>query len=456
MEILVIGGGPGGYVAAIRAAQLGMKVALVEKGRLGGTCLQRGCIPTKALNRNAKLLHELADIEAFGISRGNISFDLAKAYERKNRIVSDLESGVAQLLKTNRIEHITGHAEFIDPDTVRIEKGDGEIIERKPDRILVATGSRAALLPIPGCDLEGVVSSDELLEVQTIPESMLIIGGGVIGIEFANIFNAFGTKITVVEFMPQILPGCDSETVKRLAGFLKRDGITIETGIGIETIGHLPGGLLEAKSGEKTFAVEKILFAVGRAPVCENIGLEAAGIHFGKKGIKVDANYRTNNKKVYAFGDVVGGMMLAHLASAQGTACVEAIAAGEGTSAKELGPIPACVFTFPGLACVGFTEDELKRDSKPYKAVKTFFRANGKALTLGESDGFVKLLFDPESGEILGTHILGPHADDLIQEAALAIKAKMRLTDVAGLVHAHPGLPEAFHEAACAGLLSVK
>lgn len=451
-KLIVIGGGPGGYVSAIQAARYGAKVTLIEKDRLGGTCLQRGCIPTKALYRNAQFLKNVSEREKFGVSFDNISFDLAKAKARKDKIVSDLEAGIGHLLKSHKIEYINAHAAFVDPKTLGITDSEGTFTERPFDRVLIASGSKVSRLPIPGNELSDTMSSNETLDLEQTPNSMVIIGGGVIGIEFAGIFAAFGTEVTVLEFLPQILNGFDSETVRRFAALLKKQGIKVETGVKVEEIIESPGNGLCIKSKGKEYFAEKVLFATGRRASVEGLGLEKAGIRFEPGGIIVDENYRTSNENVYAIGDVIGGKMLAHLASAQGTACIEAICGSEPRPVRAIGPVPSCVFSFPELAAVGSSEDELKANSVPYKSVKTMFRANGKALTMQESDGFVKLLFDPESKKILGVHILGPHADDLIQEVTLAMTNDLGLHEIARTVHAHPGLSEALHDTVCAAL----
>ena len=456
-HLIIIGGGPAGYTAAIRAAQLGAKVTLIEKDELGGTCLNKGCIPTKALYRTAEIMNTLNSVEHFGINVDGYSLDVDKIQERKKSIVDQLVSGIKQLLKANKIEVIKGTVRFKDADSVIIDKEDGSFEELSGSHIIIATGSEPALPPIPGVDIEGVLFSDELLNFSEAPKSLAIIGGGVIGMEFAAIFNAFGSKVSVVEYMPNILPVVDLDLTKRLTAMQKRRGIDIYTStevVSIEKVGDEYSLNCENKKGTMKVAAEKVLVSVGRKPILEGLNLKNAGIVYTRKGITVDCNYRTNIESIYAIGDVNGENMLAHAAAHQGIKAVEHIITGRGVNSEVI--IPSCIFTFPEIASVGMTEAQAKEKGLEYKVGKFLFGANGKALTLGESEGMVKVIATTfsEQGEsreeIIGVHIMGPHASDIIHEGALAISSGLEIREVIETIHAHPTLSEAFSEAVMA------
>jgi dihydrolipoamide dehydrogenase len=445
-DLIVIGGGPGGYVAAIRAAQLGAKVSLIEKDKLGGTCLNRGCIPTKALYRNAEILNTLKEIDTFGISLGEFNIDIEKIHCRKQCIIDQLVGGVAQLLKANGVEVINGTAAFKDKNIVQITLVDGSTKTLSAANIIIATGSTPAIPPITGADLEGIYTSEDILNFESIPSSLAVIGGGVVGMELACIFNSMGTKVTVVEFMPNILGQIDSDITKRLAVSLKKKGIEINLSTKITKIEKSAEGYIiygEGKKGEVQFEAEKLLVSAGRTPVINDLNLEGIQINFDRKGIKVDSNYETNIKGIYAIGDVNGKIMLAHAASHQGLFAAEKIMGIETDSSKHI--VPSCVFVFPEIASVGLTEDEAKKEGISYKTSKFMFGANGKALALGEGEGFVKVI--AEEDKIIGVHIMGPHASDLIHEATLAITNNLKIEHIKNTIHAHPTLSEAFHEA---------
>lgn len=443
-ELLIIGGGPGGYVAAIRAAQLGYKVALAEREELGGTCLNHGCIPTKALYKNAEVLDELSRAAEFGISFGSEpSVDLEQVRARESKVVKTLTTGVAQLLKGNGVEVLRGEASFVDAHTLRV--GETEI---QADRILIATGSKPAVLPIPGIDKPGVMDSTQALRFEEIPKHLLIIGGGVIGIEMAGIYRAFGAQVTVVEFMPSILPMIDAEAAKLLTRGLGKRGIRILTSAKVQTIDGSDGAFTVRvdKGGEtEEIACDKVLSCAGRVPNVDGLNLEAAGVDYGRKGIPVDQDYQTNVKGIYAIGDVTGRVMLAHVASDEGKVCVERMAGHNASVNYDL--VPNCIFTFPEIASVGKTEEQLKAAETAYTASKFAFAGNGKALTLGASEGFVKILAGAD-GRILGVHIMGAHASDLIHEAIVAMHAELTAGELASAMHAHPTLAEAVAEAA--------
>jgi dihydrolipoamide dehydrogenase len=457
-SIIIIGGGPAGYTAAIRAAQLGAKVTLVEKEELGGTCLNRGCIPTKALYRTAEIINTLRNVEQFGIKVEGYSIDVDKIQERKKAIVNQLVSGIQQLLKANKVEVIRGTAQFKNENTVTISKEDGGEVELCGSAIIIATGSKSMLPPIPGADLDGIMLSDDILDFTEVPKSLAVIGGGVIGMEFAAIFNALGTKVTVVEYMPSILPMVDTDITKRLTAIQKKKGMEISTSTKVISIEKDDSGYIlsyESKKGITNIAVEKVLISVGRAPQVEGLNLQAAGIKFDRKGIEADSNYRTNIKGIYAIGDINGKSMLAHAAAHQGIKAVEHIVRGKEIDDKTV--VPSCIFTFPEIASVGITEEQAKEHGLKYKTGKFLFGANGKALALGEPEGMVKVIsktVDGQEGEnrdeIIGVHILGPHASDIIHEGALAVSAGLRVEEVIETIHAHPTLSEAFSEAVMA------
>lgn len=448
MDLIVIGGGPGGYVAAIRAAQLGAKVMLIEQGKIGGTCLNKGCIPTKALYRNAQMLNYLKGMKEFGITLESYSFDINSAQSRKRGIVDRLQTGIAQLLKSFGVQVVQGTGSLIGNSMVEVTDTDGNKERLTAKNILLATGSQAAKIPVPGLNLPGVIFSDEALELDHIPKNMIIIGGGVVGIEFAGIYQAFGTQVTIVELLPRILPTVDEEIVRRLTPLLKKKGIKIETGVKVQEIVQEADGLkilAEGKQGPRQYSGELILVSAGRKANIEGLNLSDVGISYDHGGIKVDNQYTTSVPGVYAIGDVIGGQMLAHVASEQGKTVAENIF-GSG-SQLNYDAIPSCVFSFPQVAAAGLTEEEAKARGISYTVSKFTFAANGKALTLGETDGLVKVIAEEVSKKIIGVHILGPQASDLIHEGVLAIHNGLNAEDISNVIHAHPTLAESFHEA---------
>ncbi|MEF9951396.1 MAG: dihydrolipoyl dehydrogenase [Clostridium sp.] len=447
MDVLVIGGGPGGYVAAIRAAQLGAKTCVVEMDKVGGTCLNRGCIPTKALYRNAEIINNIKEADMFGITIPSFDLDFTKVQERKGGIVNTLVSGIDQLLKANGVELISGKASLKDKNTVTVNLNNGETREITAKNIIIATGSRPSMPSIEGGNLEGVLTSDEILELSEVPKRLLVVGGGVIGMEFASIFNSLGSEVTVLQSSDRILKFADTDLTKRLIASSKKKGIAMNLNTRIQSISKENDSLkviANGKKGEVSFEADKVLLSIGRVPVVEGLGLENVGIEFDNKGIKVDANFETNIKGIYAIGDVNGKHMLAHAASHQGISVAEIITGLVSHADHNL--VPNCVFVFPELSTIGPSEDELKAEGKEYKVSKFMFGANGKALTLGESEGLVKILADMDNN-ILGVHILGPHASDLIHEGVLAVSNKLNVEDIANTIHAHPTLSESFVEA---------
>jgi dihydrolipoamide dehydrogenase len=442
-DLIVIGGGPGGYVAAIRARQLGMQVALVEKAEMGGTCLNRGCIPTKAYYKNAQVLNTLHRAGDFNIEIDSFRFNLEKAKNRKDKIVDNLVLGINKLVKANGVEIINGEASIIDNQTVAV---NGTRI--KAYNILIASGSETASLPIKGIDLDGVLSSDDILDITEIPEKLAIIGGGVIGLEFAGIFSAFGSEVVIFEYLPRILNGLDGELGKRMGVFVKRQKTRIYANTSVEAI-QRKGNRLEIQARDKkgpiSWEADLVLAAGGRKPYTRGLNLEEVGIERDKNGfIKVDENYTTSVQNVYAIGDVIGGQMLAHVASEEGIAAVEKMAGID--SRLHYHAVPSCIFTFPEIASVGMSEEDARGRNIDYKIGRFQFAANGKAVTLGEIDGMVKVIADSED-VIIGIHIIGPHASDLILEGTLIVKNHLKTSEIPGTIHPHPTLGEALIEA---------
>lgn len=444
-DIIVIGGGPGGYVAAIRAAQLGAKVSVIEKRDLGGTCLNRGCIPTKVLCKNAEILHTLNHIEDFGVKVSDYSIDIEKIQQRKGEVIDKLVGGVSTLLQANGVDVLRGEAVIEDKNTVRVKLQEGGEKEITTKNLIIATGSEISMPPISGINLPGVIGTDELLEFKEIPKRLVVIGSGVIGIEFANIFKNLGSEVTI--FSSRLLKRTDSDISKRFTAYIKKQGVKVNN-LRASEICKTDNGLLvkgQSPKGEVETEADVVLVASGRVPCFGGIDLERLGIEYDEKGIKVDEYYETNVKGIYAIGDVIGGMMLAHAASNEGIKAVERIMGV--LQAPDNAVVPDCIFASPEIAYVGLTEQQAKEKGLDYEVSKFMFGANGKALALGEPDGFVKVIATKEEKIIIGVHIMGPHASDLIHEGTLAISKKLNARDIASTVHAHPTLSEAFYEA---------
>lgn len=443
-DIAIIGGGPGGYAAAIYASQLGAKVAVVEKDKLGGTCLNRGCIPTKALARSAEALFEAKRAEEFGVGVSGVSVDFSKMMVRKNRIVQTAVNGVSQLMRIRSIPIFSGRGELLSSRLVRVDKQ--EIAARK---IIIATGSVPSRIPVPGLELPGVLTSDDILELNDIPSSLAVIGGGVIGVEFANIFSILGSKVTIIEVLPQILSPIDEEIARRFSTQLQGFGVEINTSAMVKEV-RPAGSLLEVifttAEGERRTKAEKVLLTVGRSPYAEGLRLAELGIKTEGKAIKVNSRMETNIEGVYAIGDVIGGTMLAHVAFYEGKVAVDN-ALGRYDEA-DYSTIPNCIFTIPEIATVGMGEKEAKEKGVSYKLSRFPFSASGRAQSMGETSGLIKMICEARSGRVLGVHIMGPHATDIIAEATLAIHFEANAQDIASAIHAHPTLPEALYEAA--------
>mgnify|MGYP001050440307 CR=1 FL=1 len=443
-DIVIIGGGSAGYVAAIHASHLGAKVALVEKDKLGGTCLNRGCIPTKALARSAEVLLETGMANDFGIEVRNVKTNFSKIMARKNNIVSQLVSGVEQLMKGNKIHVHRGTARILSPHLVKVN--DEEIATKK---LIIATGSESTPLSIPGSDLPGVLSTDDILELTELPESLVVIGGSYVGVEFASIFNALGTKVTVVKRRPLRLEPIDEEIGRRFAQTLPRQGIEVKIGAAVKAIdrkGAVLSVLWDSPEGEQRVDGQMVLMATGRAPYTKGLNLSELGIQTDQGAIKVNEYLETNIKDVYAIGDVLGKNMLAHVASYEGEVAVEN--ALDHPRQSDYRAVPNCILARPEIAGVGMTEKEANDSGIPHKVSKFPFVACGRAVTMGETTGMVKMICHADDRRVLGMHIMGPHASDLIAEGVLAMRLGAAAEDIAHTIHAHPTLPEAVHETA--------
>ncbi|MCH5227934.1 MAG: dihydrolipoyl dehydrogenase [Muribaculaceae bacterium] len=444
-DILIIGAGPGGYETAIKAANRGKKVVLFNGGELGGTCLNEGCIPTKCLCRDAEVIATFKEGEKFGIDDFTFAVDYNKIIGRKKEVVATLQKGVETMLSQAKVTVVNAKASFKDAKTL---VADGE--EYEGDNIIIATGSVSKSLPIPGNDLKCVMDSTAILNLEYIPATLTIIGGGVIGMEFASIFSQLGSKVTVIEFMKQILPPFDSDIAKRLKQTLSKKGINIITGAAAKEIRQNEfyeiEVIYEAKGKEEKVVSSDLLMAVGRAPKVDGLNLEAAGVNYSPKGIPVDDFMQTNIPGIYAIGDVNNRMMLAHVASAQGERALNVL---EGKSDHlRFDVIPSAVFTVPECGMVGKTEQQCKEEKLDILIGTSFFRANGKALALGETDGICKLIFNKETGLLIGAHIMGAEAADLAQQCADLINRDTTLVQMKEIIFGHPTLSEVLLSAA--------
>lgn len=448
-DLLVIGSGPGGYVAAIRAAQLGMNVACVdEEEELGGTCLRVGCIPSKALLEASERYHQAkSELGRFGVETSGVELDLERMLKHKEQVVRSNTKGVAYLFKKNQVTRYTGHARIGDERTVVIEGGEETRVSAK--HVLIATGSRVASLK--GVELDGdrIGTSTEALGYPEVPEHLVVIGAGYIGLEMASVWLRLGAKVTVLEYLERILPGMDSEIAEEAKKILAKQGLEFRLGAKV-TGARVDGeGARVEVEGSDPIQCDRVLLAVGRVPNTEGLGLDAVGIRTDDRGrIEVDEHYATNVKGFYAIGDVIAGPMLAHKASEEGIACVERIATGYGHVSYEA--IPGVVYTHPEIASVGKTEDELIDEGTEYKKGVFPFSAIGRARAMNETAGRVKVLADKQTDRLLGVHIIGAHAGDLIAEAVAAIEFAATAEDLARTCHAHPTLAEALKEAALA------
>jgi dihydrolipoamide dehydrogenase len=451
-DVVVLGGGPGGYTAAIRAAQLGLNTGIIERDRLGGICLNWGCIPTKALLKNAEILQTFKKAEEWGISYDNLKVDFSKIIKRSRGVSDRIVKGVEYLMKKNKIDYMPGYGTLLGNGAIEI-RAEGKPAEKVTAKhIIVATGARPRTIPGVAIDRKRVISSTEAMTLAEQPKSMIIIGAGAIGIEFAYFYNVVGTKVTVVEMMPGILPVEDAELTKLMEASLKKQGIEILTRTKVESV--KPGAqdvtvTVSGNEGKKELKGDVALLAIGVQGNVENFGLEKLGVNVDRGHIKVDGSYRTNVPGVYAIGDVIGPPWLAHVASAEGIHCVEAIA-GKKPAPVDYSSIPGCTYCQPQIASVGMTEEKAKAEGYELKIGRFPFRPLGKAVAIGEPEGMVKLIFDAKYGELLGAHIMGSEATEMIHELVIAKKLESTGKEIFHTVHAHPTLSEAVMEAAAA------
>lgn len=450
-NIAIIGGGPGGYVAAIQAAQMGASVILVEQDALGGTCLNRGCIPTKAMIRSAEINHTIKNADRFGLASGHFPVDIQKVVARKDEVVKQLVQGIGYLLNKRGVTVLSGFGTLASKNTVTVEEKRYNTTITA-ENIILATGSSSCTLPIPGMFSPNVLTSTDALALSELPDKLAIIGGGVIGMEFAFLFANLGVEVTVLEFFPTILSVFDTDIIETVTESARKSGIKLITGANVKSIlDNESGGSIvvyENDQKEKYDLFENVLVAVGRTPCYEGLNLEENGIALtaNKKGIEVDETLKTSVDTVYAIGDITNKIQLAHVASHQGVVAVKNIM-GQ-CCAMDYSTIPNAVFTSPEFAVVGVSERNAEREERKIKIGKFPFTANGKALAYGEPDGFVKLIEDAESGRLIGGAVVGPHATDMIGEITLAIKNGLTAEAITETVHAHPTCAEGIHEAA--------
>ena len=446
-DIAVLGGGPGGYVAAIRAAQLGGKVALIEKDVVGGTCLNRGCIPTKSMLASANVYKHIKEAESFGLEVEGVKVHLDKIIDRKDAIVKQLTGGIDMLLNHHGVEMFRGTGKLVSNTKILVAGNDGVESEVEAKNIILATGSEAATIAALGYDGVDVMTSTELLNLKELPESLVIIGAGVIGCEFASVFSELGTKVTMVEALDRVLPMVDEEISKRFTMLLKKKKIGVQTSVMVEKVAKGENGVVVSLNNGKELVADKVLIGIGRTLNSRGIGLEEVGVELGQRGeIVTDVLMKTSVDNIYAIGDVNNKALLAHAASAQGLQVVENILKNKSVE-PDISFVPNCIYTFPEIASIGISEAEAAAQGE-IRVGKFPFSACGKALCIGEKDGFIKIIAEADSDKILGVHIIGPHATDLIAEAVLAVRMGLTVEDIAKTIHAHPTISESMMEAA--------
>jgi dihydrolipoamide dehydrogenase len=449
-DLIIIGSGPGGYKAAEYAAKRGLEVVVVERGEAGGTCLNCGCIPTKTLARHAEIAGALKDADDYGIADLQWRLDFGKVMERKQKVVEQLRSGVEYILSQPHITLVRGHASFKDAHTVTVAGTDGgsaepAVGEYTARHIIIATGAAPKLLHIPGIGSTKVVTSEALLSITSIPRRLCIVGAGVVGMEFASIFNAFGTEVTVVEFLDECLSMADADFAKRLRTLLKRRGVTFHLQAKVKAITG-EGVVFERKGKEQTTEADMVLMATGREPMLEGLNLEAAGVHYGRQGIAVNGQMQTSAAHIYAIGDVTDrSLQLAHTATAEGIRAVNHLMGRSGGPCLEV--VPAAVFTHPELAFVGMNRSKCQSAGIAYHSATVYYRANGRAQALGDTDGLLELLCD-EAGWLIGCTALGSHAADIVQEAGALMCRKTTAGELCNMIHLHPAVNELLVDAA--------
>ena len=448
-DLIIVGAGPGGYVAAIRAGQLGLKTAVVERDEVGGVCLNWGCIPSKALLRNAEVLSLFKRAGEFGISFDNLRYDFGEAISRSRTVVKRLTNGVESLLKKNKVDHITGHARLRDAHTVEVAEGSQTLTA---ENVILATGARYR--PLTGLEVDGeaIITSREALELTEVPSSVVIVGGGATGVEFAYLYRAYGADVTVVEVLPHLVPGEDEEISQQLERSFARQGITVATGSRVVGVQGGAGGVkltVESPDGKKELECQKVLVAAGVQGNSDGLGLEELGIEVERGFIVVDEKMRTNVPGIYAIGDVTGKVLLAHVASAQGTLAVETVA-GMESRGLDYKKMPRATYCHPQITSFGYTEREATENGYTVKVGRFPFQANGKALALGEGAGMVKVVVDGDSGEIIGAHMIGAEVTELLPELTMTALLEGTVKELGWLTHSHPTLSEAVKEAALA------
>lgn len=460
-DLAILGGGTGGYVAAIRGAQLGMKVAVVEKEQLGGTCLHRGCIPSKALLRSAEVFRQTKEANIYGVETSDVTLNFAKVQDRKKRVVQTLHQGVKGLMKKGKIDVYEGFGRILGPSifspmpgTISVEYANGdENTMIVPKNVLIATGSAPKSLPGLTIDGEHVMNSDHALQMEELPASLIIVGGGVIGVEWASMLADFGVDVTLLEYLPHILPTEDEAIAKEAEKLLKKKGISIVTGANVSTESlAIENGVriqVEVNGVPESFTAEKMLVSVGRLANTTNIGIENTDIVVDHGMIKTNQYYQTKESHIYAIGDCIGGMQLAHVASHEGIIAVEHMA-DQAPEPIDYDTIPSCIYSSPEIASVGLTEKQATEQGKEIKAGIFPFQAIGKALVYGEPGGFVKIVADKQNDDLLGVHMIGPHVTDMISEAGLAKILDATPWEIAESIHPHPTLSEIIGEAALA------
>ncbi len=436
-DIIIIGSGPGGYRAAAYSAANGLTVTIFEERHAGGTCLNCGCIPTKTLCRNAEIADTLKRADVFGLDDLSYRLNFQRVTARKNQVVETLRSGVETLLSAPGITLVREHARLVDSKTVAA----GEETYTAP-HIIIATGSKSKMLPVPGIDRPIVMTSTDLLDIEQVPRRLCIVGAGVIGMEFASIFNSLGSEVTVVEFLKECLPALDSDVAKRLRQTLSKRGVNFLMQSGVKEITDT-GVIYDRKGKAGEVEADVVLIATGRAPLTDDLGLEDAGVAYDRNGITTDEHLRTNVPGIYAIGDVNGRMMLAHAATFQGLHVINEIMGKKDQIRLDL--IPAAIFTLPEAACVGMTEDQCKAAGMAYTCRKGYYRSNGKALAMDETEGFVKLMADADD-RIVGCHLFGAHAADLVQEVSSLMALGATTAQLRDIVHVHPTLSEILQE----------
>lgn len=450
-DIVVIGSGPGGYVAAIRASQLGFRTAVVEKAELGGICLNWGCIPTKALLKSAQALNYARHASDYGFKvDGEVGFDIADIVARSRGVSATMSKGIEYLFKKNKVEFIKGEARFVSSDTLSVTAEDGTVSEVRSSRIIIATGARANSLPFAPVDGQKIISYRQALVPETLPGRMAVIGSGAIGSELAFFYRSLGVEVVLIEYMSQILPLEDEDVAAQISRSFRKAGMKIMTSAQVKSVDTSGEGCVltvETRKGEETIEVDRVLSAVGIVPNTDNLGLENIGVAVERGRIKVDSSYRTSVEGVYAIGDVIATPALAHVASAEAIACVEGIA-GMEVEPVDYSNIPACTYVSPEVASVGYTEKALKEKGIEYKVGKFPFTASGKAVAAGEKDGFVKLIFDASTDRLLGAHLVGANVTEMLSGLVLARKLGATAKDIMKTVHPHPTMSEAIMESA--------